>query len=122
MKTRSSLIILLMLVASAGSCYAQYTKASLTKILTAGSAKPWTEKTSGATYTFNVSGTVDINSAKSTWKLSSADNLTWNLSVGNESYELIVSYNKEGKQYLKLVQYTGGNKMAGYKELRLYTP
>src|SRR6185295_9725448 len=123
------IFIFLLLVTNISFCYAQYNKEKLTEILTGGSTKTWTVKAMNAappkkSYTFNKDFSVNIGMDNGTpqakkWALSTADNIRWFISIGNQKYELIVSYDKAGKQYVKLTN-QAGDKASVYSETILY--
>jgi hypothetical protein len=123
----AKLIFLLMFFAVSAS--AQYNKDKLTSILTDDSQKTWnvagintneTEKT----FTFLRSGAV-ITELKSNvkktdkWSLMSSDNIRWFIVIAGKKYELIISYDKAGNQYIKLTQQDTSNKSSEYSEIRL---
>ena len=119
------IFVFLFLIANISFCHAQYSKDKLTQILTDGSVKSWTDKKTGVVYTFNKNMTAEIKSDKSAgkpgkWDLSSADNIRWFISINDQKYELIVSYDKAGKQYIKLNSQGGDSKASGYSETVLY--
>ena len=113
--------------------FAQYDKAKLTGILTNGSSKTWTAKGVNIdrpekTLTFNKDMTVRIEKDNGKggispqvdkWSVSSADNIRWFITIGNQNYETIVSYAKNGSQYIKLTHQAGSDKAAGYYEINL---
>jgi|GEM_PF-6448171 len=121
---RPIFLVALFALLSSGA-QAQYTKESISAIVTGGSSKSWIDNGTSTVYTFSSNMKGEIKKATGSaqpvsWNLNTPDNLTWNLIISKESYELIISYNKEGTQYLKLVRYTGGNRVAGYKEIKLF--
>jgi len=117
MKLKAVLVILFICIVKLGN--AQYTKEKLTLLLTGGSTKAWNVKSSSVeegakTYTFGVNNTVAIANAKAAvqsdkWNLTTDDNIRWFIVLGKEKSELIVSYDKSGKQYIKLTG-QGGNR------------
>src|ERR1051325_1249768 len=123
------ILILLSFVMSISLCYGQYSKEKLTGILTGGSSKAWMVKASNAarpekSYTFNENFTVAIAKAEGAaqnekWALSSADNIRWFITIGSQKYEMIVSYDKGGTQYVKLTNQSG-DKSSLYNETLLY--
>src|SRR5688572_1623739 len=101
MITMKRMLGLVPLLLIAVLCNAQYSKEKLTDILTGGSAKAWTVKTSNApekAFSFNKNQTVEITKSagvqKEQWSLSSADNIRWFITIGSKKQELIVSYDK----------------------------
>ena len=92
--------------------YPQFTKVKLTHLLTSDNQKSWMiagvnvdllEKK--MTFSNNNSVVIETENSKTTtakWALSSPDNIRWFLQAGNQTYELIVSYNKKGEEYIKL--------------------
>jgi hypothetical protein len=117
-------IIILIALVKITFCNAQYSKDKLTDILTGGTVKTWSVKGSESTYSFNknMSAEIKTKSAAKTekWALSSPDNIRWFISIGAQKYELIVSYDKSGKQYVKLNSQSGDSKASGYTETVLY--
>ena len=99
--------MLLLFVGSFTLSYAQYSKEKLTDILTGGSTKSWTVKTAGKAekgFVFNKNMTAQVKKGAAEnvkWSISSTDNIRWFTTVGGETYETIVSYDKSGKQYVK---------------------
>lgn len=119
------LLLILIGVLSLSFCRAQYTKDKLTQILTNGSEKLWMVKGSANTYSFNKNMTAQIKSDKAAiktdkWILSSTDNIRWFIAMSGQRYELIISYDKAGKQYVKLNSQSGDSKASGYAETILY--
>lgn len=123
------LLILILLLVKINSVNAQYSKNKLMTILTDNNSKSWLVKSGDAmeakSYTFNKSMTVEIvkNSDKkiiNNWTLTTTDNIRWFVTVGNQKFELIVSYDKTGKQYLKLNHQPTDNKISVYEETILY--
>ena len=121
-----SSIILFLLSLSAN---AQYNKEKITSILTNDVERSWnvtglnTDR-SEKIFTFNKNGNVitDLKSGvKKTdkWILKSNDNIRWFISIGGNSYELIISYDKAGNQYIKLTHQEVDNKTSGYFEIKL---
>jgi hypothetical protein len=53
------------------------------------------------------------------WSLKSTDNIRYFITIGNANYELIISYDKKGEQYIKLTHSTVDNKTSGYYEIKL---
>jgi hypothetical protein len=107
-------------------CQAQYNKEKLTDILTGGGTKAWTVKgaSSEKSYSFNKEFSVAItksdgSSITEKWALSSTDNIRWFISIGSQKHELIVSYDKEGSQFVKLTNQSG-DKGSVYHETLLY--
>ena len=122
-------ILLLLLITKITFCNAQYNREKLTDILTGGNIKTWTVKSAGAmhtekSYAFNKNLSVQVAKDKGAvqtdkWTLTSADNIRWFISIGTQKYEIIVSYDKSGKQYVKLTSQTG-DKTSVYNETLLY--
>jgi len=120
--------ILLVLLIKVSSSYAQYDKEKLTSILTANS---WSVKGSNAnfpekSFTFNNDMTVQVGkdngkgvvaSQKEKWSISSSDQIRWFITIGSQTHELIISYAKNGSQYVKL---TRQDKLSGLVEMNLY--
>jgi hypothetical protein len=117
----------------AASGYAQYDKEKLTNILTGRSTKTWMVKSVTAerpekTFTFNKNMTVAIEksnkgatvSEQQKWTLTTKDNIRWFVAIGSESYELIVSYAKDGSQFLKFTHQAGVSNVSGSFEMILY--
>src|SRR5258706_8516866 len=108
------ILFMLALLATATVSQAQYDREKLVNILTSGSAKTWTVKGVNTerpekSFTFNKNMSATIAkvgsggagaSEQTKWTLASKDNIRWFVTVGNQSYELIVSYAKDGSQYL----------------------
>ena len=125
MKTK---VILLLLLFNTAFCYAQYDKDKLIKILTTNS---WTVKGINSdqpekSYSFSKDMSVQIGKdngkgavmmQKDKWTISSTDQIRWFISIGNQTYEMIISYTKSGSQYVKL---TRQDKRSGLHELNLY--
>jgi hypothetical protein len=125
LSTMKQIFVFLILIANISFCHAQYSKDKLTQILTDGNVKSWTAKKTGVLYAFNKNMTVEIKNDVGTgktgkWALSSADNIRWFISINDQKYELIVSYDKAGKQYIKLNSQGGDSKASGYSETVLY--
>ncbi len=104
---------------AASFSHAQYDKGKLTNILTGGSSKTWSVQGVNInrpekTMTFNINGNADVekeNGKKADkWSVSSKDNIRWFLSVGADQYEMVVSYSKNGSQYVKLTHGTSNDK------------
>jgi hypothetical protein len=119
------IILILIAVLKISFCQAQYSKEKLTQILTDGNVKSWTVKGTANTYSFNKNMTAEIKNDKGTvkadkWTLSSTDNIRWFIAMSGQRYELIVSYDKGGKQYIKLNSQSGDSKASGYAETILY--
>ena len=51
--------------------------------------------------------------------MKSADEIRWFLSIGNQTYEFIISYDKKGNEYIKLTHQAVDNKTSGYYEIKL---
>jgi len=132
MKQKISLVLLLLLMHTRVD--AQYDRNKLIDILTGGSSKSWTVKGTNLqrpekSFTFNKNMSVKIDkdngkgntvSANDHWSLSSTDNIRWFIGLGGQSYEMIVSYSKNGTQYVKLTHRAGNDSAAGYYEINLY--
>lgn len=107
--------------------YGQYNKEKLTDILTGGNTRSWTVKGtshSEKSYSFSKNATVQtLNSSGASqnlkWELTTADNIRWFILIGKQRYELIVSYDKSGKQFVKFTG-TAGDKSSVYSETILY--
>ena len=126
-------LILLVLLGNITIGYAQYSKEKLTDILTGGSSKSWTAKGVNTDrpekgFTFNKNMSVQIQKSdkgavatqNDKWSLTSADNIRWTIAIGSQSYEIIVSYDKSGTQYVKLTRKADVGKATGGYELTLY--
>jgi len=112
--------------------FAQYDKNKLTGILTEGSSKKWSVKgvnvqppEKSVAFNINMSVLVEKDNGKGAvtsqpdkWSITSADNIRWFMTIGKERYELIVSYAKNGTQYIKLIHGEAGG--TGSFELNLY--
>ncbi|MFI5218479.1 MAG: hypothetical protein ACHQNT_03240 [Bacteroidia bacterium] len=121
--------ILLLLIIKISFCEAQYSKEKLTGILT--NEKSWSVKGINSnraekSYTFNKDMSVKIEkqggavAGAEKWSLSSTDNIRWFISIGKQKYEMIVSYDKGGKQFIKLTSQLSNNKAPVYEETLLY--
>jgi len=118
------LLLLLPLVSSA-----QYTKEKLTTILTGGTEKTWNVTSVNMAakekmFSFNKNLSVVVQDASGTkrndkWLLSTTDNIRWFIMIGKEKYEMIVSYDKKGEEYIKLTHQSGTAKAAGDYEIKL---
>lgn len=123
------IIVLLPFLFSLLMCYAQYNKEKIQKILTGDNEKSWT--VSGINidrpekkFIFNKNNSVKVESTKGIiknekWSLKSADEIRWFLSIGNQTYEFIISYDKKGNEYIKLTHQAVDNKTSGYYEIKL---
>ena len=123
------ILILLLFLSAVFACEAQYNKEKIQKLLTGDNEKSWMvnginidrpEKK----FIFNKNNSVKVESTKGLiknekWSLKSADEIRWFLSIGNQRYELIISYDKKGKEYIKLTHQAGDNKTSGYYEIKL---
>lgn len=115
------ILLMLALLAGVSTSYAQYDRDKLMGILTGGSTKTWTVKSVNTerpekSFTFNkdMSATIEKGGGKGAgaseqakWTLTTKDNIRWFVSIGSAQYELIVSYSKDGSQYMKLTQQGG---------------
>ena len=121
-------LILLLLFGNITFSYAQYSREKLTDILTGGSSKTWTAKgvnierpEKSITFNKNMSAQVQKAAMENVkWSLTSPDNIRWKIIIGNETYELIVSYDKSGTQYIKLTHKAEAGKTTGGYEMTLY--
>lgn len=122
-------LILLGLILSVSVINAQYSKEKISITLTGSSEKSWsvsginTERPEKK-LTFNINETViseDNKGKKQTekWTISTKDNIRWFLLIGKQNYELIISYDKSGAQYIKLTHQSSDNKSSGYYEIKL---
>lgn len=121
--------VILFLLVSASSTQAQYTKEKISSILTGESEKSWSanginESRPEKVFTFNNNNTVSIEETsgkthKENWIVSSSDNIRWFLKVGLTTYELIISYDKKGQQFIKLTHGLSANSASGYYEMKL---
>lgn len=121
-------LILLLLMSGVYNCNAQYNREKLISILT-DNEKVWTVKKGSAlgakTFTFskNFSSEVVKQNGKNAtvkWTLSTLDNIRWFITIDNQKFELIVSYDKTGQQYLKLNLQPRDIKTSVYEETILY--
>jgi hypothetical protein len=117
-------IVLLITLVAKG----QYTKEKITGILTGGSEKTWqatgiNTEISEKTFSFSKTNEFvltkdDENIKKDKWSLTSPDNIRWFLNAGGKKYEMIISYDKKGNQYIKLTHREDG-KSSEYYEIKL---
>lgn len=128
------ILLIAALLAGVSTSYAQYDRDKLIGILSGGSAKTWTVKSVNTerpekSFTFNkdMSATIEKVGGKGAgaseqtkWTLTTKDNIRWFVSIGNAQYELIVSYSKDGSQYMKLVHAAGNDKASGSFEMNLF--
>lgn len=129
MKRYFKFIVPLLLILPGLPSYAQFTKEKLSGILTNGSQRDWFVKSksnssSGMGYQFHSNNTVYLlnspgKEAPQKWSLSSTDNIRWFITMGKIKNEIIVSYDKAGKQFIKLTNQTG-NGSSSYNEIILY--
>jgi len=92
--------------------YSQYNKDKLSTLLTGGKEKVWIVSGINAErpekkMTFDKSNSVKIEFSNGPmksmrWSLNSSDDIRWFILIGDLNYELIVSYDKKGKEYIKL--------------------
>lgn len=123
------LIVALSLVFSASFAQAQYTKEKISNILSGDTEKSWLANGINVSrpekvFTFNNKSTVSIEETsgkthKENWVVSSSDNIRWFLKVGLTTYELIISYDKKGQQFIKLTHGESANSASGYFEMKL---
>jgi hypothetical protein len=109
------------------SASAQYNREKITGILTGNSEKLWNinginvdRPERSALFNINGNAVIELSSGKKNnekWTLMSADNIRWFISIGNNKYELIISYDKKGNQYIKLTHQE--NKTSDYYEIKL---
>src|ERR1043166_10283715 len=110
---KAGFVIILLLI-KITTCYGQYDKEKLIKILTDNS---WTVKGSNnqpeKSLSFSKDMTVQIGKdngkgsvtmQKDKWSVNSADQIRWFLTFGTKTYEMIISYSKSGSQYVKLTR------------------
>ncbi len=106
-----NLLIICFLITGSMSCFSQYNKEKLTAILTSGNEKSWIvaginsdRPEKKMTFTKNNSVKTEAGNETKTenWSLKSTDDIRWFIQIGEENYELIVSYDKKGNEYLKL--------------------
>jgi hypothetical protein len=127
-KIMKKYICLILLLTSIQISYAQYTKEKITTILTDGSEKSWnvngvnTERPEKV-FSFNINGSMisqqtDGSKKNMKWTLASSDNIRWFLITGVMKFELIISYDKKGNQYLKLT-HQDADKSSSYYEIKL---
>lgn len=110
-------------------CGAQYNKVKIQKLLSGDNEKSWT--VSGINidrpekkFIFNKNYSVKVESTNGIiknekWSLKSTDEIRWFLSIGNQTYEFIISYDKKGNEYIKLTHQAVDNKTSGYYEIKL---
>lgn len=123
------ILIILILLATNENCSAQYNKEKISEILTGENEKPWLvtginidSPEKQLTFNKNNSVKIEMKSGKTSnekWSLRTEDEIRWFLSIGANSYELIISYDKKGKEYVKLTRRSGSSKASGYYELKL---
>ena len=99
------------------SANAQFTNEKLHDVLCGTDQKSWVVSGTNINrpekkITFRVNNTADMEDKSQKtkqvkWSLQSADNIRWFIDIGGTKYELIVSYNKNGEQYLKLTHHDG---------------
>ncbi len=123
------ILILFCLLLGVLMCTAQYNKEKIQKLLTGDNEKSW--GVSGINidrpekkFIFNKNNSVKVESTKGIiknekWSLKSADEIRWFLSIGNQTYEFIISYDKKGNEYIKLTHQAVDNKTSGYYEIKL---
>ncbi len=121
-------LLFIFLLCSSFTSKAQYTIEKLTNILTDGKTKSWSVKGTNIdlaekVYTFNINGAIQIqkenpkpNTILSKWVLSTKDNIRWFIQIGDQLNELIISYDKAGKQYIKLTRQATDKKTSVYYE------
>lgn len=110
-------------------CEAQYNKEKISKLLTGEIEKSWSVSGINAErpekiLSFNVNKSVKMEMNNGSiknekWSLKSTDNIRWFLSMGKEEYELIISYDKKGNEYIKLTHQSVNAKSSGYYEIKL---
>ncbi len=100
------------------SSHSQYTKEKLSNLITGKSEKAWSVaginiERSEKKMTFNINNSVNVVSDKGSneekWSLKSSDNIRWFIYIGDKQYELIVSYDKKGNEYLKFTHQSKGS-------------
>ena len=123
------IMILLLFLFAVFACDAQYNKEKIQKLLTGDNEKSWI--VSGINidrpekkFSFNKNNSVKVELTKGIiknekWSLASADQIRWFLSIGNQKYEFIISYDKKGNEYIKLTHQAVDNKTSGYYEIKL---
>ena len=123
------IMILLPILLAVFMCDAQYNKVKIQKLLSGDNEKSWA--VSGINierpekkFIFNKNYSVKVESTKGIiknekWSLKSADEIRWFLSIGNQTYEFIISYDKKGNEYIKLTHQAVDNKTSGYYEIKL---
>ncbi len=121
--------VILFLLVSASSTQAQYTKEKISNILSGDTEKSWSVNGINVSrpekvFTFNKNNTVVIEETsgkirKENWSISSNDNIRWFLKAGSITYELIISYDKKGQQFVKLTHGESANSASGYYEMKL---
>ena len=121
-------LLLLFLLCKSFDLQAQFTKEKLATILTDGTKRSWSVKGTNIdleekVYTFNINGTMQIQKetgetimSVSKWVISTKDNIRWFLQIGDQLNELIISYDKAGKQYIKLTRQLADKKTSIYYE------
>jgi hypothetical protein len=116
---KKSLFLFVFLMGSL-MCYSQYNKEKLSTLLTGGSEKVWivtgiNAERAEQKMIFNKNNSVKVQFIKEqektvNWSLKSSDDIRWFILIGDQNYELIVSYDKKGNEYLKLThQSLNGN-------------
>lgn len=108
---------------------AQYTKEKLATILTGGTEKSWNATSVNVEvkekmFSFSKNLSVVVQNASGTkrndkWLLSTIDNIRWFIMIGKEKYEMIVSYDKKGEEYIKLTHQSALMKPSGNYEIKL---
>ncbi len=118
------ILILLLLSTSFSLSYGQYDKNKLTTILTNGTTKAWSVKgvntnppEKSMTFNINMSAQLQKDDGKGgtvsqseKWSISTKDNIRWFITLGSQQYELVISYLKNGSQYIKLTHPAGADK------------
>jgi hypothetical protein len=108
---------------------AQYNSQKIKDILTGGSQKSWTvtginiERPERVfIFKTDLSGIIENNKGGKQnikWSLRTNDNIRYFITIGKDNYELIVSYDKKGEQYIKLTHGGDNVKSSGYYEIKL---
>lgn len=82
------------------------------------------------TFAFNINGALiiekddgsgKISTSKESWSLTTKDNIRWFLMIGSQEHEIIVSYEKNGSQYVKLTHQASGKNTSVYYEAILHS-
>ena len=110
-------------------CHAQYNKDKISSLLTGDNEKSWsvtginTERPEKKlSFNKNYTVQIELNNGiikNEKWSLKTSDEIRWFLSIDNQMYELIISYDKKGNEYIKLTHQAVEDKTSGYYEIKL---